>query len=217
MENNLELKPKEIVQELARYIIGQNEAKKAVAKGARAIVLDDGFSHRRINRDLDLLLISPDDVDPSTPLLPLGPLREPVSSLSRADLTAGFAEEWEGIKEAPPILFEYKPVDPPKRDAVVLFSGIAKPERFLKTVKKAGYKIVEEHFFPDHHKYTLQQIEKLCRIASGFEAQLLTTAKDLARLSSMEIPYPIQALKIEVKIARGEQLLNNKLVEIFNR
>ncbi|GAH04418.1 unnamed protein product, partial [marine sediment metagenome] len=65
------------------------QVRNARALGARVALLDDGFQHLRLNRDLNILLVHPDDLSGHSDLLPAGPLREPVSAISRADLLAG--------------------------------------------------------------------------------------------------------------------------------
>ena len=199
-------------------------ARSAVTDGADAIVLDDGFQHRRIYRDLDLLLVAPEDLDPSTDRLPAGPLRELADSADRADLLVGLERDWSGRDDAPDVLIDYQPTglvdrswnDVPlddRRDARVhLLAGIARPERFAETAERAGFEICGTSFFPDHHRFSERDLERVEREAHDAGGELiLTTEKDLTRLESFETSLPLRALRVDVRIARGERLLGRFL------
>jgi tetraacyldisaccharide 4'-kinase len=199
-------------------------ARAAVDDGADAIVLDDGFQHRRIDRDLDLLLVTPEDLDPATARLPYGPLREPADSADRADLLVGLERDWQGRDDAPDVLIEHAPVGLVDRswrvepvglhrgERVHQLAGIARPERFAETTRDAGFEVVGTSWFRDHHRFDESDIERVERSARDSGADLiLTTEKDLARLERIEISLPVLALRIQVRVVRGERLLDRFL------
>jgi len=199
-------------------------ARAAVAEGADAIVLDDGFQHRRIDRDLDLLLVAPEDLDPGTATLPAGPLRERADAAGRADLLVGLARDWQGRGDAPDVLVEHVPaglVDPrwgveplESRSGARahLLAGIARPERLAETARDAGFEVVGTSFFRDHHRFSRRDLERVEKQARDAGTELiLTTEKDLARLEDLETSLPFLALRIDVRVVRGERLLERFL------
>ena len=197
------------------------QCREARRSGARVAVLDDGFQHRRLWRDLDILLVCPRDLSEETALLPLGPLREPPAAAARADLVAGLAGDWEGQNGAPPVLFEIsrtglidaagdRPASAPKR--VWLAAGIARPERFATTAREARFEIAGATFFPDHHRFAPRDLDRMSRLAgdSGAEA-ILTTEKDMSRLMGTDVGFPLFALGVEARPVAGEALLEEAL------
>ena len=199
-------------------------ARAAVDDGADAIVLDDGFQHRRIHRDLELLLVAPEDLDPATDRLPAGPLREPAESADRADLLVGLQRDWSGRDDAPDVLVEHVAsslldrawgevsIDEHRGVRVHLLAGIARPERFAETAGSAGFEICGTSLFRDHHRYDDRDLQRVEQGARDQGAELiLTTEKDLARLERFETSLPLPALRIAVRIVRGERLLDRFL------
>jgi tetraacyldisaccharide 4'-kinase len=202
-------------------------ARAEAAAGVRVIVLDDGFQHFALHRDLDLVLACPEDLDPRTRLLPAGPLREPPRAARRADLLAGLARDWEGRPDAPPVLLDPEPV------AVVdgawtahplgglagarawLLAGIARPARFADTARRAGFVVAGETFFPDHHRFAPRELDRVAHAARESGAELvLTTEKDLARLDGMPLPPSFRALRIDLRVARGDDILRKSIAEV---
>jgi len=150
-------------------------------------ILDDGFQHRSLARDFDIVLLTERDFKDQ--LLPAGRLREPLSALTRADLVimpAGFAFDNSDI--------QYKPRCEVKRslavhdspDRPVAFCGIARPEQFFAQVRAAGIQPAAQVVFRDHHSYRAADIERLKVVreksgASGF----VTTEKDAINLGPL--------------------------------
>lgn len=172
-------------------------------------ILDDGFSHLRLFRDIDLVVFPADDPFAGGRLLPSGRLREPLSSMRRADaaLLTGARElaAPELAESLRPFGFEGPafacPIRPePARLAsgellasgsrVLCLAAIARPSRFLATALEQGFQVVESLTFPDHHAYparSLRRIEKAWR-RSGAEF-VLTTTKDRVKLHGrLELP-----------------------------
>jgi tetraacyldisaccharide 4'-kinase len=147
-------------------------------------LLDDGFQHRRLHRDFDVVLLAEQDL--GEPLLPAGRLREPLASLHRADAVVLPSDL------DPPI--EGKPVWRVRRrihflglrNDLIAFCGIAHPEQFFAGLKKLGLELVECIEFSDHRRYTQRDIDDLLEEqkrtgASGF----ITTEKDAINLGSL--------------------------------
>jgi tetraacyldisaccharide 4'-kinase len=152
--------------------------------GPQIHLLDDGFQHRALARDFDIVLVTPHDAEDR--LLPAGRLREPVSVLRRADAIVFTAA-------APPGLFHQfgKPIWRAHRTIVpqnvpsqpVVFCGIARPQNFALQLRLSGIQPLAEAFFRDHHRYTSGNIQDLLQLKhrSGAEG-FVTTEKDAINL-----------------------------------
>jgi tetraacyldisaccharide 4'-kinase len=188
--------------------------------GAQLHVLDDGFQHRRLARDFDVVLLTPEDETDT--LLPLGRLREPQTALARADAVVLMRE---ARAEAFPLA--KKRVWRARRDVEcgqlpsrpLLFCGIAKPEVFFQQVRACGVTPGAQVNFRDHHSYTDEDVRKLLDIArqratNGF----VTTEKDalnLGSLASLLQPLCIVRATLELNDAAG--LLDHLLTTIGAR
>ncbi|MBX3044466.1 MAG: tetraacyldisaccharide 4'-kinase [Candidatus Kapabacteria bacterium] len=168
------------------------------------IIVDDGFQHRNLHRELDIVLIDKETHD-NPELMPDGRLREPVESLKRADvvcLTGSFelSEKFKKNIADDAIIIRVKPVKAnpyyledksqikirhTKKNPLdcIAFAGIAKPDRFFSMVDDLGFKALNNHAFDDHHQYTLKDINLLINLCkkSGCN-HLATTEKDAAKL-----------------------------------
>ncbi|MGD0681874.1 MAG: tetraacyldisaccharide 4'-kinase [Terracidiphilus sp.] len=169
-------------------------------------LLDDGFQHRQLYRDVDILLLNRQDL--TGHLLPAGNLREPLSALRRATVLAVPADEAEVeqyLRKIIPIdqgTEQPRCVDPVWRlrrtmeipavsDPVAAFCGIARPEQFFAGLEAAGLRIAARTAFPDHHRYTARDLDRLITAARAAGAtMLLTTEKDLVRLGSLASAFP---------------------------
>jgi tetraacyldisaccharide 4'-kinase len=175
------------------------------------LILDDGFQHRRLHRDLDMILADAADPFGGGRLFPRGLLREPPSSLRRASAvvltrcdqaSAGQVERArnEIIRRVPsgtPVAeSDHRPVEwrregrgslPPdgfrERDTVA-FCGIGSPEAFRRTAEQLGARVTDFRTFPDHHGYTRADVDDLRRWAASRPAEtvVLTTQKDAVKL-----------------------------------
>ncbi|HSZ62751.1 MAG TPA: tetraacyldisaccharide 4'-kinase [Terriglobales bacterium] len=149
-------------------------------------ILDDGFQHRSLFRDFDIVLLTERDFEDT--LLPVGRLREPLSSLSRADavvLPAGLRVDHPSLRQKPIWRVERKLVLADTPSSPVVFCGIARPEQFLLQVRAAGIEPAAEIEFRDHHSYDRNDVERLLAArgklgAGGF----LTTEKDWINIES---------------------------------
>ncbi|MDD5308171.1 MAG: tetraacyldisaccharide 4'-kinase [Deltaproteobacteria bacterium] len=197
-------------------------AVRAASQGLKVAILDDGFQHRHLHRDLDILLACPQDLDPATRLLPLGPLREPSSAASRAHLVGGLTEDWgQGdpgflFSLVPECLVDFgwkpHPLDAERGARAFLLSGIARPSRFARTVRDAGFDVAGHAAFPDHHRFTASDLTRVGREARDLCASLvLTTEKDLARGFLHTGGPPLFAMRVSVRLARGSDRLASLL------
>jgi tetraacyldisaccharide 4'-kinase len=157
-------------------------------------ILDDGFQHRSLARDFDIVMVTERDVFDK--LLPSGRLREPLSSLARADaivLPRGLPLESRMLARK---LFwrierELLLTNPPSRP--VVFCGIARPEQFFTQVRAAGITPAAEIIFRDHHAYDLDDIQALIRASRDSQADgFLTTEKDAINLGAIQQLGPNQ-------------------------
>lgn len=211
-------------------------AERARSLGADAIVLDDGFQHRRLARDLDLVLLDGSAPFGNGRLLPAGPLREPLSGLSRADVVLVTrmppGERPTTIESAvrrhnasAPILtaghrrvgFVTALGEPRGRPSTaVAFAGIANPGAFLADLESEGVGVVAFHAFRDHHSFTTAEWNDLVRTARRHDAGLVTTEKDLVRLppAARDGSVPLSALRIEA-VVHDEEALLRKIGEIL--
>jgi tetraacyldisaccharide 4'-kinase len=161
-------------------------------------ILDDGFQHRALVRDFDIVLMTEHDF--ADTLLPLGRLREPLLSLARADaivLPAGLQIDHRAFSQKPIWRVERKLVVADAPSAPIVFCGIARPEQFFLQVRGVGIEPVAEIEFRDHHAYDGNDVERLLAMsrklgASGF----LTTEKDSINLESSSLQSELRPLAV---------------------
>jgi tetraacyldisaccharide 4'-kinase len=160
-------------------------------------ILDDGFQHLQLARDVDLLIVSPQDVDDR--VLPAGRLREPADAARVADaaIVPGSSDEAARVASALGVSRSFtmttrygslKTLGPARHDdgmKVVAVAGIARPERFFAAVRAGGWNVVGEMTFPDHHWYTASDLESIARKAASANAEVvITTEKDAVRVGA---------------------------------
>ncbi|WP_448587844.1 tetraacyldisaccharide 4'-kinase [Thermocrinis sp.] len=158
---------------------------------AELVILDDGFQHRRLKRDLDLVLLKERDLKDR--LLPFGRLREPVSSLRRADavvLSYQDVKEWDFSFEKPVfklhrtnwrvVSSEGRVVDYMDK-TFIAFCALGENQQFFQTLKRLGVKTEKALSFPDHYEYKNFKLEK--------KRLYLTTLKDFFKLEPSENLY----------------------------
>lgn len=180
------------------------------ALGATVAVLDDGFQHRQMRRDVDVVLVTPGDL--SGRRAPLGRLREGPAALARAD--AVIVDAGDGAAPAGPLrgpagtaaCFRLRrrtrlPDAVPPGTRVFVLAGIAGPDRVVSAAAAAGA-VVAGHWAPgDHHRYRAGDVARLARDAQAAGAGLvLTTAKDAERLRPFR-PLPFAAHVLEHTVA----------------
>lgn len=191
-------------------------------------ILDDGFQHRSLARDFDIVLMTERDFDDR--LLPLGRLREPLSSLQRADavvLPDHPTSSRDAASRVSPVVLEQKSVwrierhvfiaNPPS--SPIVFCGIARPEQFFTQVRASRIAPAAEVEFRDHHAYDKRDIERLRAMqgkigAGGF----LTTEKDAVNLGPLQADLnPLAVAVLSVTLDHPTKVVDTILATIAKR
>jgi len=187
-----------------RYQAGQLAEEKF---GPQAHLLDDGFQHRRLARDFDIVLITQRDLQDS--LLPVGRLREPLSAVSRASaivLMDGVAADGVPVREGQAVWHVSRGIDSLETsDTCVAFCGIARPHNFLDALSNTQIRIVGTRIFRDHHAYSAADVESLFRQAqeSGATA-FITTEKDAVNLGdNVTRLRPLHVVEVRMQLETG--------------
>jgi tetraacyldisaccharide 4'-kinase len=167
--------------------------------GASVHVLDDGFQHLQLERDIDLLILAREDIEqPVT--LPGGRLREPLDTIVAADalLTTDPAVMVEVTGTDLPVfqLQRSGAVAPPDSMPALAVAGIASPERFFADLRANCWNIAQTMVFADHCRYTARDVARLMAEASRLgAARIVTTEKDLVRLLPFR-PFPVPVIHL---------------------
>jgi len=201
------------------------------------MILDDGFQHVRVARDLDIVLIDALNPFGGGELFPLGRLREPMPGLARAGIfvitRAEFADTAAAVEDvlrrwnpAAPI-FQARieptawvqhhsgrswPIGSVPFERAAAFCGLGNPQSFLRTLRRLGSDPVEWMEFEDHHRYSPHELRRIAAHARGARATaLVTTEKDAVNLCDdcdhIAAPLPIFYLKISMRIDREDEFL----------
>ena len=187
------------------------EAEAPISEKPTIHLLDDGFQHRQLHRDVNILLL--DGHDWHDGLLPSGNLREPLQAARRANVIAIPADnsELEAVLRAwgwqGPVWRLHRRMEVPKLSGpVVAFCGIAHPKQFFAGLEATGLHIAAKFAFPDHHRYSSADLKRPISAACGVGATaLITTEKDQVRLGKLSITFPeslplkTAALRIEIE------------------
>jgi tetraacyldisaccharide 4'-kinase len=204
------------------------------------LVLDDGFQHRRLARDLDVVLIDATQPWGYGHLLPRGLLREPPSSLARAGVVVltRCDQSDEGsltrlralIQRLAPHAVVAETVHEPvelvndsareslevlHRRNVGAFCGLGNPAAFRATVQKLGANLVDFRTYPDHHAYSADDVEALRQWARGLpeDTLLLTTQKDLVKLRADQLgSRALWAVRIHLEFRAGREAFEQQLL-----
>jgi tetraacyldisaccharide 4'-kinase len=210
------------------------------------VILDDGFQQWKIRKDLEIVTIDATNPFGNRQMLPRGILREPISSLRRADTfvitKCNLKRDTDEIKDAlakispssliiksahQPIglyLFE-KPeelfsIDYLYGKTVSVFSGIGDPDAFENLIKGLGANIALAFRFNDHHSYTKDDLDKIARSSRDKNSNILITSeKDAARLLDVGVTlYDLRLLVLSIKLsfAEDEQRFRNRLLQLYS-
>ncbi len=213
---------------------------RAVAQfGCQLMVLDDGFQHRRIARDLDIVLLDALEPFGFGHVFPRGLLREPVEGLRRADVVvlsradlvdpARRAEIWETVRLHAPAALRAEAIHAPRTlvssaggempleairgQAVAAFCGIGNPAGFRHTLAACGCRVVAFREFPDHFRYTPRELDRLAQWCDGLGvAAVVCTGKDLVKIPRDRLGnVPLWAVRIEMEFLVGGDDLGSRL------
>lgn len=203
------------------------------------LILDDGFQHRRLYRNLDVVLIDATRPPTNDYLFPRGTLREPVSGLDRAGAIVltrcdqvtpsevDLLRNWltQRYPGKPIATTEHGPVDliggeisesleKLRNRPIAGFCGIGNPAAFRRTLESLGARVIEFRAFPDHHAYTRADVEDLTRWASRLPADgmIATTQKDWVKLRIPDLGgRPLRAVRIGLAFRDGQREFDEKL------
>ncbi len=205
-------------------------------------ILDDGFQHRRLFRELDIVTLDAKLPFGNRQLLPSGPLRESIKNIKRANLLwitrvsqSSFSEEeiksrMRDIINKPAVFSNHEPIrvidfasksklpiEFLKNRKIIAFAGIANPNSFLETLNKLGANVIKFQNFKDHFMYTPKEIELLANTLNGCNAEILiTTEKDAVRFSGeilQHIPN-LHVLQVGIQLLDGKEELKKILKNI---
>ena len=193
---------------------------KAIKDNLEIVIFDDGLQDSSINYDLSFVCFNVVKWIGNGFLIPAGPLREKIESISKYDaiFLNGNEEDTSDLKllikkyNKNIRIFEtyYKPININKfndKNEYVIFSGIGNPESFKKTLTKNNFNIIKEIKFPDHYRYTQKDIDKIKLQAINLNAKILTTEKDYVKLND-NAADGIEFLEIELIIKEENELIN---------
>jgi tetraacyldisaccharide 4'-kinase len=204
--------------------------------GADTLLLDDGFQHRALARDLDVVVLDAANPFGNGHLMPVGPNREPRRALARAGLVwlsrvdQATPEQLERLRVLAfrstgrgPVESRHAPLDlldgalsrsrglaALRGKRVLLLSGLARPGSFRRTVEGLGAEVVAERSHPDHHRFTAADLDGARAAADAARAELMvTTEKDAVRLPPAFGAEPrLAVVRIEAELLAGEGALN---------
>ncbi len=188
--------------------------------GPQLHLLDDGFQHRALARDFDIVLVTPQDAKDR--LLPGGRLREPLGSLRRADaivLASGAVAEsfpltgklvWRVRRGITPANIPPRPV---------VFCGIARPENFVLQLRAANIEPAAQAFYRDHHAYSEKDIRELFELKQKSEAGgFVTTEKDAVNLGGyLSALEPLVVVPVKMELSDAANAVDTMLRKIEER
>ena len=204
---------------------------------AELLVLDDGFQHRRLHRDLDIVLLDATRPPARDRLFPRGTLREPLGSLRRAGVVMlTRCDQAEGVTElkrslearfpgTPVVLAEHRPtallhgdgeepLDRLRGRAVGGFCGLGNPEAFRRTLESLGAAVAAFRTYPDHYPYDRADVDGLQAWAETLpaDAAVATTQKDHVKLRLAELAgRPVFAVRVGLSFREGEAAFAERL------
>lgn len=215
--------------------------REVAREAADVIIIDDAFHRKDINRDIDIVMVDAGRAFGNGRCLPRGPLREPVSSLSRAsafvvslasagDVPEELAHVLRSANPAAPIISALKvpacieqwpgggpgTIDMLEKLPVYAFCALGNPDSFLRSLDDAGAKIAGYEIFRDHHVYTEADLSRIAaESAKAGAGAVVTTAKDAVKISSWEEwAPPLFVLKVELLLGGETRWLEDRLDRI---
>ena len=213
---------------------------------AECLVLDDGFQHLRLARDLNIVIVDALNPFGHEQIIPRGMLREPLEGLKRAnmillshvdqcsrDKITVITNRLRKITGGVPVIETvHKPIclesakDATKLDIhclrgkrVFVFCAIGNPVSFRKSIEGLGAEIAGIRVFPDHHVYTLSELQGLNAEAQSMKPDaIVITQKDRVKIgNNLSIwDFPVWTLKIEICVVNGREIFENKINAILN-
>ncbi len=207
------------------------------------IILDDGFQHFAIDRNLDVVLVDAMNPFSNNSLIPAGLLRESKGALSRADIiavthadqvtkeTLSSLKNELSLYNKPIILCGHSPVslygiqdgrdvrfETVKNSQSLAFCSIGNPDSFKKTLEFMGIGIAKFISYPDHHVFSPDEISAINTQSKEFMVDfLVTTEKDALKLKPKDFDLKLYVLRVQMKVAEGEGIVDTKLKELVQQ
>jgi len=188
-----------------------------------AIILDDGFQDFRIHKDLNIICFDAINWLGNNNLIPSGPLREPLTSIKKADFVILKGEknlliekEIQKISAKIKIIYsetKIENINTLQNRNFIAFTGIGNPNSFFSTLNKSNIKIIKQIIYPDHYQFTQKNYENLFLEAVKNKCELITTEKDYVRINN-HFKEKIYYTKLNTSLIKNESL-ENKLKELF--
>ncbi len=218
-----------------RYLTGREAVDRF---DVDVLLLDDGFQHRHLHRDVDILVVHARRPFGNGRLLPRGPLREPLESLQRARWIVRTGPATDDDGEGDPQAFpgcgrpairalhrpsrlvhaasgETLPLDSLTGKTFSAFAGIGSPQAFRQTLESLGCRVAPLLAYPDHHRFSRADIEAIRRSAAAADG-LVTTEKDAARLAGMENALPdLLVLQVDLHMEPDDGVLGRDILAIL--
>jgi len=204
-----------------RYLAGTLAERQL---GCTVHVLDDGFQHLQLARNLDVLVTTMGEI-PEGRVIPMGRLREPMDAASRAqvlvvsDATSGAAstEAWSlGISQACGARRTLgAPVQVGRRQSgvgrVVAVAGIANPSRFVDALRESGVQVADTVAFADHHRYSPDDVDRIAsKVQQAGADAVFTTDKDAVRFEALgELPFALYRVPLVVTFEPADALFES--------
>lgn len=196
------------------------------------IICDDAFQHRRLHRDLDILLLSAHRPFGNGKLLPAGPLREPKEAIKRAHLIVATKKRREPTTSlispsftarlvATGLIFpakgELMPTEYLRGKRICAFAGIAEPTSYRSMLEETGAEVVQFLAFPDHYVYTDRDLNRIKQIASEEGCELIcTTEKDAVKVTRLSpVVTGLAVLQVEMVIEEGEEAFRQRIIQVI--
>jgi tetraacyldisaccharide 4'-kinase len=204
-----------------RYAAGALAEREQPAPGIH--LLDDGFQHRRLARDVDIVVLHRSDFNER--LLPAGRLREPLAALKRASVLILREEdrhletELQRRNPTAPIWIQHRRLPNPQLKRAVAFCAIARPDEFFSALRSHSVDIAATSAFPDHHTYTDADLDQLLELRDQHSAEVFTTTeKDWVRLTPEQRTRlaPLDVARLEV-VFENEPALTAQLLGLIVR
>ena len=242
--------PYQIVKKFPPVVVIADEKRARAAQyavehfGIDCLLLDDGFQHRSLYRDIDIVMIDGSVSLQDIHMLPSVLRREPLSALKRAGVLAvskvsdlkKISDDVHQITSAPVISVEQKisgivkylssasiSSESLKGQSCMAFCGIGNPESFRTTLNEVGLHITNFMKYADHYKYSIEDLKKIEKEYLASESNIIiTTEKDAVKFSQSDIQtfgfaQSLVYLEIETIVSEGKKILHQQIDSLFNR
>jgi tetraacyldisaccharide 4'-kinase len=193
-----------------------NGIRKAEKDGFDSIILDDGFQDYKIKKDLNIICFNQNQLIGNGLVLPAGPLRESLSSLNAAHIILingkkndEFEKKILGINKNLEIFYSYyKPINVEqfKDKKLMAIAGIGNPENFFQLIEESGLSIEKKAIYPDHYRFTRNEIQEIEKEAENKNYQIIMTEKDYFK-SKYFNNNKIKCLKVSLQIDEKERFI----------